>query len=59
MKISSLKNITPIGTMRAEKSRGRYHGTARGFFPLLVLWRNSCYAEKKSGQIKNQVGQFL
>ena len=45
--------------MRAEKAEGRYHGTARGFFPLLVLWRNSCYAEKKSGQIKNQVGQFL
>ena len=56
---SSLKNIAPIGTIRAKKAEGSYHGTARGFFPLLVLWRNSCYAEKKSGQIKNHVGQFL
>ena len=43
----------------SEKTEGRYHGTACGFFPLLVLWRSSCYAEKKSGQIKYQVGQFL
>jgi hypothetical protein len=45
--------------MRAKKAEGRYHGTARGFFPLLVLWRNLCYAEKKHGQIKSQVGQIL
>ena len=44
--------------MRAKKAEGSYHGTARGFFPLLVLWRNLCYAEKKHGQIKSQVGQI-
>ncbi|MFR9308493.1 MAG: hypothetical protein ACLVK6_06780, partial [Lachnospiraceae bacterium] len=56
---SSLKNIAPIGTMRAKKAEGRYHGTARGFFPLLVLWRNLCYDEKKHGQIIIHVGQIL
>ena len=45
--------------MRAEKAEGRYHGTAHGFSPLLVLWRNLCYSEKKYGQIKSQVGQIL
>ena len=47
-----LKNIAPIGTMRAKKAEGRYHGTARGFSLCLYCGGIHAMLRKRADKLK-------